>query len=206
MDAIAPWLTPALLVALFTWLRLDIREMRRDLNDRIDKSEKRMAEGIEKAEKRTDDLADEMNKRFDQVNKRFDQVNRELADLRERMAKLQVRSTASSPDAAIATLRPEHGSDPDQRLAAPAPFDTAWPAAIQWFGSDYLDFGRPSRGAPGEPSVAGSRSLCRRTGWRPGNERLRRMRVAPGARRRLECHAWNASCWIAMDTSEEDME
>ena len=42
MDAIAPWLTPALLVALFAWLRLDIREMRRDLNDRIDKTGKRI--------------------------------------------------------------------------------------------------------------------------------------------------------------------
>lgn len=78
MDAITPWLTPALLVALFAWLRLDIREMRRDLNQRIDKTEKRI-----------DDLAKDINKRFDDVNKRFDDVNRELADQRERMAKLE---------------------------------------------------------------------------------------------------------------------
>ena len=42
MDAVTPWLTPALLVALFAWLRLDIRELRRDLNLRIDRTEKRI--------------------------------------------------------------------------------------------------------------------------------------------------------------------
>ena len=60
MDALTPWLTPALIVALFTWLRLDIREQGRALNGRMDA-----------------------------LNKRFDDVNRELADLRERMAKLE---------------------------------------------------------------------------------------------------------------------
>ena len=52
-------------------MRLDIRELRRDLNA----------------------LRADMNKRFDSVNdsmnKRFDNVNGELADQRERMAKLE---------------------------------------------------------------------------------------------------------------------
>ena len=78
MGAITPWLTPALLVALFAWLRLDVRELRRDLNQRMDKTEKRI-----------DELGKDVNKRFDDVNKRFDDVNRELADQRERMAKLE---------------------------------------------------------------------------------------------------------------------
>ena len=78
MEAIAPWLTPALLVALFAWLRLDIRELRRNLNLRIDRTEKRI-----------DDLAKDFGKRFDDINKRFDDINRELADQRERMAKLE---------------------------------------------------------------------------------------------------------------------
>ena len=60
MDALTPWLTPALLVALFTWLRFDVREQRRELNGRIDA-----------------------------LNKRFDDISRELADLRERMARLE---------------------------------------------------------------------------------------------------------------------
>ena len=60
MDALTLWLTPALLVALFTWLRFDMREQRREMNGRIDA-----------------------------LNKRFDDVSRELADLRERMARLE---------------------------------------------------------------------------------------------------------------------
>ena len=85
MDAITPWLTPALLVALFAWLRLDLREQRRALSDRIDAVVREMNKRFDDVNKRFDDV----NKRFDDMNKRFDQVNRELADLRERMAKLE---------------------------------------------------------------------------------------------------------------------
>ena len=85
MDAVTPWLTLALLVALFAWLRLDIRELRRDLNQRIDKTEKRIDDLAKDINKRFDDV----NKRFDDVDKRFDNINRELADQRERMAKLE---------------------------------------------------------------------------------------------------------------------
>lgn len=60
MEAVAPWLTPALIVALVAWLRSE-------LIGRTDKLEKR----------------------FDSVDKRFDGVTRELADLRERMARLE---------------------------------------------------------------------------------------------------------------------
>ncbi|MCY4658906.1 MAG: hypothetical protein OXF93_03710 [Acidobacteria bacterium] len=81
MDALTAWLTPALLLALFTWLRVDLREQRRELNGRIDGLSKR----FDDVDKRFDDV----NKRFDDVNKRFDDVHRELADPRERMAKLE---------------------------------------------------------------------------------------------------------------------
>ena len=78
MPDLTPWLTPALLIALFAWLRLDIREMRRDLSGRIDKTERRI-----------DNLGNDVNKRFDDVTGRFDDVSRELGELRERMAKLE---------------------------------------------------------------------------------------------------------------------
>jgi predicted nuclease with TOPRIM domain len=88
MEALTPWLTPALLIALFTWLRRDtgelcrdLRDQRRELNERLDKTDKR----FDDVNKRFDDV----DKRFDDVNKRFDEVNRELAELRERMAKLE---------------------------------------------------------------------------------------------------------------------
>ncbi|MYE01227.1 MAG: hypothetical protein F4Y03_08090 [Alphaproteobacteria bacterium] len=39
---LAPWITPALIVALFLWLRADIRDLRRDLSARMDSLEARL--------------------------------------------------------------------------------------------------------------------------------------------------------------------
>ncbi len=60
MEVLTPWLTPALVIALFAWLRSE-------LISRTDKLEKR----------------------FDGIEKRLDGVNRDIADLRERMARLE---------------------------------------------------------------------------------------------------------------------
>ena len=89
MEAFAPWLTPALVVALIAWLRSE-------LISRTDKIEKRF-ESVER--------------RFDAVDKRFDGVIREIAELRERMGGersrrrlgSKARSRAFSPAAATAT-------------------------------------------------------------------------------------------------------
>ena len=89
---LSPWLTPALVVALFAWLRFDLRELRRELSDRLEGVRKGVDARLDKVDARFDAVGgrfDEVNKRFDEVNKRFDGVNRELADLRERMAKLE---------------------------------------------------------------------------------------------------------------------
>jgi len=67
MPEVADLLTPALVVALFTWLRSDIRK----LHERLDATAKNV------------------NDRLDAVNTRFDTVLREIADLRERMAKME---------------------------------------------------------------------------------------------------------------------
>ncbi len=74
MEAVAPWLTPALVVVLFAWLRSE-------LIGRTGKIEKRF-DGIEKR-------FDGVEKRFDGIEKRFDGMAREFADLRERMARLE---------------------------------------------------------------------------------------------------------------------
>jgi len=60
VEALTPWLTPALIVALGAWLRADISAV----NTRIDQ------------------LSGE-------ISKRFDHVSRELGDLREWMARLE---------------------------------------------------------------------------------------------------------------------
>ena len=38
MPELAPWLTPALVIALFAWLRTDVRELRRAMNSRFDEA------------------------------------------------------------------------------------------------------------------------------------------------------------------------
>ena len=44
-DWLQPWLTPGLLIALFAWLRADVRDLRadvRDLRDRLSRLEGRI--------------------------------------------------------------------------------------------------------------------------------------------------------------------
>ena len=67
MEGVTAWITPALLIGLFAWLRFDMREQRREVREEL--------RGL--------------GKRFDDVHKRFDLVQRELGDLRERMARLE---------------------------------------------------------------------------------------------------------------------
>ena len=90
-------LTPALVVALFAWLRSDIRK----LHDRLDATAKGFNERLDATAKdfneRLDAAARGFNERLDasirdiheRMDKRFDAVLRELADLRERMAKME---------------------------------------------------------------------------------------------------------------------
>ena len=100
VDGITAWITPALLIALFAWLRFDMREQRREVRDDIRNLNKRFDDRLDGMNQRFDELSkqfndrlDGMNKRFDELNKqfndRFDQVQRELGDLRERMARLE---------------------------------------------------------------------------------------------------------------------
>ena len=43
MDAIAPWLTPALVVALGAWLRADLHDLRREMRHEIGSLASRIA-------------------------------------------------------------------------------------------------------------------------------------------------------------------
>ena len=82
MEQLIPWVTPALILGLFGWLRSDIRNLRQDVNKRVDDVKNDVSKNI-------DGLKTEVNRRFDEMNQRFDQVNRELGENRERMAKLE---------------------------------------------------------------------------------------------------------------------
>ncbi|MCY3856759.1 MAG: hypothetical protein OXF78_10765 [Rhodospirillales bacterium] len=75
MPEVADLFTPALVVALFTWLRSDVRK----LHERLYTTAKNFND-------RLDATAKTINQRLDT---RFDAVMREIADLRERMAKME---------------------------------------------------------------------------------------------------------------------
>ena len=119
MPEITSLLTPALVVALFAWLRSDIRK----LHDRLDTTEKGVNARLDTVAKdfnarldtvakdfsaRLDTVAKDFNARLDatakgfnqrldasirdihdRLDKRFDAVLREIGDLRERMAKME---------------------------------------------------------------------------------------------------------------------
>ena len=108
MPEITNLLTPALVVALFAWLRSDIRK----LHDRLDSTAKGLNERLDAVangfNERLDAVAKDVNERLDAVangfnerldasirdihdrlDKRFDAVLREIGDLRERMAKME---------------------------------------------------------------------------------------------------------------------
>lgn len=65
----------ALLVGLFAWLRMDIRELRREMADRTDSLRHEMAD-------RTDSLRKEMAERTDSLRQ-------EVVELRERVARIE---------------------------------------------------------------------------------------------------------------------
>ena len=93
MEQLQPWITPALVLGLFAWVRFMVRDLKDNINGRIDELKTDTT-------KRFDDLKTDINTRFRETNQRveslgnemnrhFDEVNRELADNRERMAKLE---------------------------------------------------------------------------------------------------------------------
>ena len=85
MPEITNLLTPALAVALFAWLRTDIRK----LHDRLDVTAKGFNERLDANAKSFNARLDASNRDIhERLDTRFDAVLRELADLRERMAKM----------------------------------------------------------------------------------------------------------------------
>ena len=108
MPEITNLLTPALVVALFAWLRSDIRKLHdrldstaKDLDGRLDTMAKGFNERLDAIAKgfneRLDAIAKGFNERLDASNRdihermdmRFDAVLHEIAELRERMAKME---------------------------------------------------------------------------------------------------------------------
>ena len=82
VEELSPWLTPALILGLFGWVRYEIRSQGQAINKRIDDLRT-------DNNKRIDDLRADVVGLRAEMNQRFDQVHRELGENRERMAKLE---------------------------------------------------------------------------------------------------------------------
>ena len=108
MPELTNLLTPALVVALFAWLRSDIRKLydrldttakdlngrldttAKDLNARMDAMAKGFNERIDASNRDIHERIDASNRDIhERMDKRFDAVLHELAELRERMAKME---------------------------------------------------------------------------------------------------------------------
>ena len=102
MEQLQPWITPALVIGLFPWVRFMVRDLKDDINGRIDDLKRDTTKRFDDLKTDVNSRFSEMNQRFtseetnqrveslaNEMNRRFDEVNRELADNRERMAKLE---------------------------------------------------------------------------------------------------------------------
>ena len=83
MEQLIPWLTPALIVGLFTWLRSDINRQFDPMNGRLGRIENRID--------RIDGRIDRIESRIDRMDGRIDTVGRDIADLRDRTGSLEGR-------------------------------------------------------------------------------------------------------------------
>ena len=89
---ISVWLTPAIIIGLFLWLRADIRVLEGRFEKRFDGMEKCIDGLEERFEKRFDGVEkrfDGVEKRFDGVEKRFDGVEKRFEGMDERMRVLE---------------------------------------------------------------------------------------------------------------------
>jgi DNA anti-recombination protein RmuC len=83
-------LTPALVIALFAWLRSDIRKLHDRLDTRLDAMAKSFNERLDAVAKSFNERLDASNRDIhERMDNRFDAVLREIAELRERMAKME---------------------------------------------------------------------------------------------------------------------
>lgn len=82
MEQLQPWITPALVLGLFAWVRFMFLDLKDNMNRRIDDLKSDVNTRFSETNQRVANLGNDMNRRFDEVN-------RELAENRERMAKLE---------------------------------------------------------------------------------------------------------------------
>ena len=85
---LAPWITPAILLAVFAWLRSDIRRSELRRNARMDEMGKRLDQRMDEMGKRMDEMGKRLDQRMDEMGKRLDQ---RMDRIEARMDRIEAR-------------------------------------------------------------------------------------------------------------------
>ncbi len=91
---LAPWASPAILLVLFAWFRMDvtaqIKRVETNLGGRIDEVNRNLGERIDQVNSSLGKRIDEVNSRLDRVDRRIDGVDQRLQGVDDRLRNLEV--------------------------------------------------------------------------------------------------------------------
>ena len=95
MEALIPWLTPALIVALFAWVRADMRSLRQELHQGLAGLRQELAglrqELRQELHQGLAGLRQEMRQELAGLRQELAGLRQELADLRQQVGELRER-------------------------------------------------------------------------------------------------------------------
>ena len=90
---LAPWITLAVVVAAFAWLRADIHRSEARQNECTNQMEARQNERMDQMEARQNERMDQMearlNARMDRMEARMDGIAEALQEIRDRLSRLE---------------------------------------------------------------------------------------------------------------------
>ncbi len=82
---ISAWLTPAIIIGLFLWLRGDIHGLEKRVDKRIDGLEERFENTVQGLEERFKERFDGLDRRIDGLDRRIDGLDRRIDGLDDRL-------------------------------------------------------------------------------------------------------------------------
>ena len=79
----APWITPAVIVVIFAWLRLDLGRL-------INRVDTNLTRHINDVNKYLGERIDEVNARMDRMDRRFDRMDERMQGIDDRLRNVEV--------------------------------------------------------------------------------------------------------------------
>jgi len=106
---ISAWLTPAIIIGLFLWLRGDIHGLGKRVDKRINGLEERFKERFDGLDRRIDGLEERFEKRFDGLDDRLRAVEAGQAEIKGQLAFVRDYVLGRNLQAPEATAEPAPG-------------------------------------------------------------------------------------------------